>query len=91
MPFKLFEFLDRFMIVAFLTTLTETEKTGSIRKTFISLGNLIFNFIFRNKKSITFFVTFTLLQFDSGVCHPFNNGKAVNLKKITSQLAKNQN
>ena len=53
--------------------LTHFEKTVSIGKTFISLGNLIVNFHFRNKKSITFFETFTLLLLDRGVSLPFNN------------------
>ena len=79
MPFKLFEFLDRFTIGAFLK-LTKFEKTGSIRKTFISLGNLIINFHFRNQRAMKFFVTFTLLLFDSGAYLLFNNGHALNLK-----------
>ena len=54
----------------FLLQLTDT----------FSLGNLIINFHFRNRKSITFFVTITLLLFDSGICLPFNNGNALNLK-----------
>ena len=29
MPFKLFEFLERYMIGAFMITLTQLEKTGS--------------------------------------------------------------
>ena len=37
MPFKLFEFLERFMIGAFLITLTQLEKTGSIGKILIPL------------------------------------------------------
>ena len=64
-----------------LLKLTQFEKTGSIPKSFISLGNLIINFHFRNQKSITFDVTFTFLLFDRGVCLPFNNGNALNLKK----------
>ena len=32
MPFKLFEFLEQYMIGAFLITLTQVEKTGSIDK-----------------------------------------------------------
>ena len=54
------------------------QKTGSISKTFISRGYLIINSLFRNKKSITFFATFTLFLFDKGFCLPFNNGKALN-------------
>ena len=65
MALKLFEFVEKFMMHTFLFKLTQFEKTGSMGKTFSSLGNLIINFHFRNYKSITFFVTFTLLQFDS--------------------------
>ena len=90
MTLKLFQFEEQFMI-DFFVKFTQIEKTGSTRKTFFSLGNLIINFHFQNQKSITFFVTFTVLLFDSGVCHPFNNGNALNLKKITSQTAKKSN
>ena len=58
---------------AFVLKLTQIEKTDSIGKTFITLGNLIINFHFRNKKSTTFLKTLTLLLFDSGVCLPYNN------------------
>ena len=37
MPFKLFEFLEQFMIGAFLITLTQLEKPGSSGKVFIPL------------------------------------------------------
>ena len=37
MPFKLSEFLEKFMIGAFLTPLTQVEKTGSKGKVFIPL------------------------------------------------------
>ena len=37
MPFKLFEFLERFMNGAFLITLTQLEKTGSTGEVFIPL------------------------------------------------------
>ena len=37
MPFQLFEFLEQFMIGAFLITLTQLEKTGSTGKVFIPL------------------------------------------------------
>ena len=46
--FKLFEFVEQFMIDFCLLNLTQTDKTGSIGKTFISLGNLIINYHFRN-------------------------------------------
>ena len=73
----------------FFLNLTQFENTGSIGKIFISLGNLITNFYFRNWKS--FFVTFTILLFDSESCLPFIIGNEQNLKEITSQAAKNQN
>ena len=37
MPLKLFEFLERSVIGAFLVTLNQLEKTGSIGKVFIPL------------------------------------------------------
>ena len=69
------------MTDTFLFKVTLSEKTGSIGKTFISLGNLIINFHFRNQKSITIFVTFTILVIDKGVFLPFNNGNALDLKR----------
>ena len=47
---KLFEFIEQFMMESFLVKLklTQFAKTGSIGKTFISLENLIINFLFRN-------------------------------------------
>ena len=75
MALKLFEFVEQFISDNFLLRLTGFEKTGSIGKTFISLGNLIINFHFRNLKTITF------LLFDSGVCLPFKNENALTLKR----------
>ena len=60
MALKLFEFVEQFMMDIFLLKLTQFEKTGSIGKTIISLGNLIIIFHFQNKKSVKFFVTFTI-------------------------------
>ena len=37
MPFKLFEFLEQFIIGAFLMKLTQIEQTGSTGKNFIPL------------------------------------------------------
>ena len=48
MALKLFEVAEQFMMDTFMLKLTQFEKTGSIGKTFISLGNLIINFHFRN-------------------------------------------
>ena len=45
---KLFEIAEQFMADTFLLKLTQFEKTASIGKTFISLGNLIIKFQFRN-------------------------------------------
>ena len=47
MALKLFEILEQFMMGNFLLKLTQFEKTGSIQKTFFSLGNLITNFHFQ--------------------------------------------
>ena len=44
MALKLVEFVDQFMIDTFFIKLNQFEKTGSMGKTFISLGNLIINF-----------------------------------------------
>ena len=89
MTLKLFEFVEQLMMDTF-KKITQFEKTGSIRKTFISLGNLIINIHFRNQKSITFFVTFKLLLFDSGLRLPFNNGNALKLERDHNK-AENQN
>ena len=43
-----FEFVEQFMMDIFMLKLTQFEKTGSIGKTFISLGNLIINVHIRN-------------------------------------------
>ena len=48
MALKLFEFVVQLMMDTFLLNLTKFEKTGSMGKTIISLGNLIINFHFRN-------------------------------------------
>ena len=81
MPLKLVEFREQFMAGAFLIKLTEFEKTGSIDKIFISLGNLIIKFRFQNKNLIIFIVTFTFLLFVKGVSLPFNEGNELNLKR----------
>ena len=48
MDFKLFEFLEQFMISTFSIKSTQFEKTESIGKLFCSLGNLNIKFHFRN-------------------------------------------
>ena len=51
MPFKLFEFLENFMIGAFLIKLTQfKKKTGSIGKVLIPLEIQKFISIFETKK-----------------------------------------
>ena len=92
MVLKLFEVVEQFLIGHFsLLNLSKFEKTGLIRLTFISLGNLIINFHFRNQKSITFFVTFTLSLFDSGVCLHVKNGNAlISKKKLQSSREKSK-
>ena len=80
MALKLFEFVEQFLMDTYLLKTTQFKKTGSKGKTFISLRTLIINFHFRNEKPTTFFVNYTLLLFDSGVCLPFNNRNAMNLK-----------
>ena len=47
MPFKLFEFLERFTTGAFLITLIQLEKNGSTGKVY-SAENLKIKFHFRN-------------------------------------------
>ena len=59
MVLKLTEFVEKLMMAIFWLNFTQFEKTGSIGKTFISLGYLINIFHFRNYKSITLFMTFT--------------------------------
>ena len=54
----------------FLIKLTQFEKTGSIGKFFIPLGYLKTKFHFLNKKSLRFFVTFTLSLFDKEFAFP---------------------
>ena len=81
MVLTLFEFVENFMMDIFFVKIDPFEKTGSIGKTLISLRNLKNNFHLRNLKSITFFVIFTTLLFDSGPCLPFNNKNALNLKR----------
>ena len=49
MALKLFEFVEKFMMDTSLLKLTQFEKTGSIAKSYISLGNLMINFHFQNK------------------------------------------
>ena len=41
-------FVKQFMMDTFMLKLTQFEKTGSIGKTFFSLGNLIIKFPFQN-------------------------------------------
>ena len=50
MAVKLFEAVEQLMMDTFLLKLTQFEKTGSIGKTFISLGYMIINFHFQTWK-----------------------------------------
>ena len=81
MTLKLIEFQEQFLNDIFLIKLIKFEKTGSIGKCFISLGNLIMKFRFINWKSIMFFVIFTLSVFNKGACLSFNKGNEKNLKR----------
>ena len=91
MALKLFEFVEQLILDTFLFKLTEFEETGSIGDTFTSLGNPISNIHFRKQKSITFFLKFTLMLFNSGLCPPFHNGNALNLKRNHKSNRKIQN
>ena len=58
MPFKLFEYLERFMIGACLITFTQIEKTGSTGKTFIPLEIKKLNSTFETRNRSRFFAPF---------------------------------
>ena len=47
-PLKLSELPEQFLIGVFLVKSTKFENLGSIKRTFNSLGNLIFKFHFRS-------------------------------------------
>ena len=64
---KLLAFHEQIMASICPTKFTKFEKTRAKGKNFVSLGNLKVGFHFRNKKSITYFVTLSLFLFDSGV------------------------
>ena len=89
MALKLFEFVEKFTKEMFLLKLTQLEKTGSIGKIFISLGNLIKKFA-KLEVDHAFRDTYNL-PFNCRSCLPCNNRNTLHLKKITSQKAKNQN
>ena len=74
---KTFSNSRKIIIVLFLINLTQFEKAGSTVK-FISLRKL--NSIIETKW-ITFFVAFTFLLIDSGVCLLFTKGKEKKQKK----------
>ena len=55
----------------------------------VSKNSLIIEYHFRNKKSIMFIVTLTILLLDSGVCIPLNKRIELNLKsKVKLQKRK---
>ena len=90
MAVQLFEFLEQFMIEIFLIKLTQFKKTESLRKIFISPGNFIIKFHFRNKKSILF--SWPLHFRCSIVEFVFLLIKEMNwTKEILSQIAKKYN
>ena len=72
MPFKLFEFLDIFMIGAFLITLTQLEKSGSIGKIFILLEILKLNSTFETRNRSRFFAPFPRSYLESAIYVTFN-------------------
>ena len=51
MALKIFEFVEQLMMDTFMLKLTQFEKSGSLDKTFNSMGNLIINFPFRNNNN----------------------------------------
>ena len=73
MTLKLSKLLEQFMID---TGQRMIRKTGSIGKIFNLLANPSINVHFRNKKSITFFVTITISLFDSEVYLPLNKASS---------------
>ena len=54
MAFKLFEFVEQFLMDPLVLKLTQFEKTGSIRQTLISLGNLITNLFSKSEVNHVF-------------------------------------
>ena len=58
MPFKFFEFLERFMTVAFLITLTQLEKTGSTGRVLFRSKILKINSTFETRSFSRFFAQF---------------------------------
>ena len=52
---------------------------------------MIIKFHFQNYKLITFFVTFTVLLFDNGVCLSFNNGTVLNLNRNQTAIREAKN
>ena len=79
MSLWLFEFQEN--ITFLMKKLTQFEKTGLLGTVFIPLGNVKIKFHFRNYQLITFFVSFTLFWFDSGVCLFFKKVNELNLKR----------
>ena len=73
MTLKLRDFQEQFMMDSFSIQLTQFDKTGTIGENFFPLRDLKIKIHFRNKKLDPFFVIFTLLLFNIGVCLPFIN------------------
>ena len=81
MPFKLFEFLEQIMIGAFLITLTQLKKTGSIGKVFIPLEIQKINFTFENTTRSRFFASFPRSYLVSATYIILSRSKSFELKK----------
>ena len=77
MPSKLFEFLEQFMTGTFLIKIDPIRESWMSRSNFDSAGKS------ENLNLYTFFVTFTLLLFDCGICLCFN-------KKLTELETKSE-
>ena len=84
MSLKLFEILEKSLIVTVLIQLTQFEKTGSIGSVFIPMRTPSTKIHFQNKKSIRFFATLCI-NVDSGICLPFNKAKKLKSNKIKRQ------
>ena len=70
MPFKLFDFLERFMIGAFLITLTQIDKTGSTIKVIVLLEN----------KKVVFTIFCTISTFVFAECYLHNFDRVILVK-----------
>ena len=81
MSFTLFEFLEQFMIGAFLIAWTQLEKTGSIGKVFIPLEIYKLNSIFEAGKRSRFFGPFPRSYLESAIYFTFSRWISFEVKK----------